>query len=157
MYYHVIVKLNDAPDKRVCLFSDLSENQLKKQFVRPYKRGIPILADGNVINTMAIRTTTIKRTVKTSEEERKTIQEESARKIEKFNRESRRAFILSFGHGYAPADIAEAGEDVSSRYIMGPPGGKSGGIVQAAINHPWISAIATAVIAAGIVKALGWV
>jgi hypothetical protein len=35
-YYHVVVKLQSAPGRDVCLFSDLGEAELKKQFLRAY-------------------------------------------------------------------------------------------------------------------------
>jgi hypothetical protein len=67
VFHHVIVTLGET-DK--CLFSDLSEKDLRKRFVRPYRRGRKILSGNEVIDVRAISKLHVIRTVRTSEEER---------------------------------------------------------------------------------------
>lgn len=156
-FFHVVVKLKDTPQKDVCLFSDLSEVQLKRQFIRAYNSGSAILANGQVVETMNIVSTVIRKTDRTSEEERKDIQDQSRREVDEFNRDSPSVTLISIGYGYAEEDIVEAGTDVTAAYIASPPGQKKESFLSIVVNHPWASAVITGVIVAGIVKALGWV
>ncbi|MBA4079237.1 MAG: hypothetical protein C0508_29685 [Cyanobacteria bacterium PR.023] len=156
-FYHVVVRLKDAPHKSVCLFSNLSEVELKKQFISAYNSGAAILANDQVVETVSIVSTVIRRTNRTSEEERKDMQEQSRRKVDAFNRSSPSVAFFSIGCGYAEEDIVEAGTDVTAEYIASPPGQKKASFLSVALNHPWASAIITGVIVAGIVKVLGWV
>lgn len=45
-FSHVVVKLKETPQKNVCLFSNLSEVEINKQFIRLYNYGSAILANG---------------------------------------------------------------------------------------------------------------
>ncbi len=55
---------------------------------------------------------------------------------------------MSIGRGYEPEDITEAGEDVTSTFINGPPGEGRWPLLTASVKNPWIKAIGTAIIAA---------
>jgi hypothetical protein len=155
-YHHVLLSFQDEPQKVRCIFADLSENDLRTRFVSPYRRGKNILCAGEVIETSRIKTVRIIRTENESEKELKKIQEQSKRDRDEFNRNSA-VVLVSLGAGYELEDISEAGEDVTSAFILGPPGdGDRWTVVAAVLNHPWISAIGTAVIAAGLIWLLGW-
>lgn len=154
-FFHVLLTMQDAPNQTRCVLFDLSERELAKQFLGPYGRGTMMLAGSEVIDTMSIRSTTIIRTDRTNEAERKDIQEASRRHLDEMNRQGGVVF-LGPPRGYELEDIVEAGLDVTKTYINAPPGGKVS-LVSAVVNHPWISAIVTGLIVAGIAKMVGWV
>jgi hypothetical protein len=125
------------------------------RFVAPYRRGKNILCGREVVEVSRIRTVSIVRTADTSETELKRIDEERFKKDEEFNRSSRSVVVLHLG--YKLEDIGEAGEDVTSTFILGPPGhGDRWTVVAAVLNHPWITAIGTGLILAAIIWWLGW-
>lgn len=65
--------------------------------------------------------------------------------------------FLGSGRGHNLEDISEAGEDVTSTFISGPPGhGNKWTVVAAALNHPWVSAVGTGLIVAALIWWLGW-
>lgn len=109
------------------------------------------------MENISIVSTVIRKTVRTSEEERKGIQEQSRRAVDEFNRTSASVTLISIGYGYVAEDIVEAGVDVTAAYIASPPGQKKASFLRLVFNHPSAPAIITGVIVAGIVKALGWV
>ena len=155
-FFHVLLTFFDAPQEARCVLMDLSEHDLKKQFLQPYSRGTTMLAGSEVVDTMNIHSTTIIKTDRTNEEEREDIQESSRKHLDEMNRQGG-LFFLGSPHGYAPEDIVEAGVDVTKTYINTPPGHGRTSVLSAVLTHPWVSAIATGLVVAGLVKALGWV
>lgn len=87
---------------------------------------------------------------------RDAFQERSFREIQEFNRQSGSVTLISVGRGYEPADILEAGEDVTGKYIPGPPGdGAKASLATKVVNHPWIVTIGTGLIVAALAALLG--
>ncbi len=153
-YHHVLLRFDGEPEKDRCVFSDLSESDLQARFLTPYKRRKNFLSGSEVIEISRLRKSTIICTNEPIETELRRIQEKSRAEDDEFNRTSSGVVILSMGRGYAPEDIAEAGVDVTSTFISGPPGyGDRLALVSAVMNHPWISAIGTGLI----VAALAWI
>ena len=110
-----------------------------------------------MIDSSRIRHTTIILTFDPSKVELPKIQERSRAEIDEFNRSSRSLVLIDIGRGYAPEDITEAGEDVTSSFITGPPGhGDKLAVLAAIRNNPTISAIVGGLILAGLVFFLGW-
>ena len=81
-----------------------------------------MLCDKEVIRIVNIKKVEIIRTAQTSEIELSTIQKRSRSEIDEFNSQSESVFLIGLGRGQDPEDIVEAGEDVTSKYIVGPPG-----------------------------------
>lgn len=154
-FFHVLLTFQGAPNEARCVLMDLSERELKKQFMKPYRRGTTMLAGTEIIDTMDIHSATIIKTERTNEQERKDIQEASQRHLDETNRQSSLVF-MGPPHGYDLEDIVEAGFDVTKTYITTPPGHGKTSLLSAVINHPWISAIATGLVVAGVAKVLGW-
>lgn len=155
-HFHVLLTFEDAPDKPRCIFIDLSEKELKDRFLRPYRSGRSFLCDNEVMEPKRIRSVRIIRTDLKSADELKTIQEKSWKEIEEFNRDSSSVVLISAGRGYDAEDIVEAGSDVTSSYVSGPPGsGDYWRPIATILNHPWISAIGTGIVVAAIVAWLG--
>jgi hypothetical protein len=150
-YHHVIAKVG-AEEQFRCLFSDLSTTTLKQKFIIPYDKGTSFFSGGDLISPNELRSLLIIRTKSKEEVERVELNRISRANIEEINRSSPIMFI-SVGSGYDPVDIAEAGEDVTHFFIKGPPGYKSGQWTPIG----WIASIVAAVVAAGVVKWLGWV
>lgn len=154
-FFHVLLTFQGAPIETRCVLMDLSEGELKKQFLQPYRRGTTMLAGTEVIDTMDIHSTTIIQTERTNEQERKDIQEASQRRLDKRNRQGGLVF-MGLPHGHNLEDIVDAGFDVTKTYITTPPGQGTTSLLSAVANHPWISAIATGLIVASVAKTLGW-
>lgn len=155
-YYHVLLKLQEAPEIVRCVFSDLSAKELDDKFLKPYRRGQRTLAGAEVIDTMAIVSTRIVETNRLSDVELREIQQKSVREIEEFNRSSDSVVLISAGRGYHPEDIEEAGTDVTARFISFPPGQGQANPLVKILSDTWVVTIVGGVLAAGIIAWLGW-
>lgn len=119
-FHHVIVALKGR-DKKQALFVDLSARELNRRFVRPYKQGKPVLLqDNSVVQTRDITWTAIRSTADAAAPTLKMLEEESRRNTDELNRGGGLVFLGRFSWGNE--DLAEEGEDVTSRYIQAPPG-----------------------------------
>ncbi|MGH9697284.1 MAG: hypothetical protein ACRD5Z_24285, partial [Bryobacteraceae bacterium] len=92
------------------------------EVVRPYRQGTTLICGNEIIPVSTIRKIHVVRTVHENERERSALHAKSLAEIEKLNRESSGVVFLSTGGGYVPEDILEVGEDVTAKYIAGPPG-----------------------------------
>jgi hypothetical protein len=156
-YYHVLVSFQDEPKTVRCLFADLSEKELRTRFVAPYRRGKDLLCGTEVVAVSRIRTVGIVRTADTSDIELKRIQEKSRKETEQLNRSSTSVVFLDLGRGYNLEDVSEASEDVTSTFILGPPGhGDRWTVLAAVLNNPWISGIGAGLILAALLWWFGW-
>ena len=119
MFYHVrITPKSDASREEVEL--DLSLDQLEDRFLNPYKHGLPIIVSGKVIEpdnnqeSSYIDRIRINRTQQNSE---------TLNEIMKQDLHDRRTAIPVDHQGRLPARmLAAQGEDVTSKFISGPPG-----------------------------------
>ncbi|MFW9437080.1 hypothetical protein ACE8C5_00325 [Xanthomonas euvesicatoria] len=119
-FHHVIVKLKGS-DKKKALFTDLAAGDLKRRFVRPYKQGKPVLLpDNSVVQTRDITWTTIRATAEAAAPTLEALEEASRRNTDELNRGGGVVFLGRFSWGNE--DLAEEGQDVTSRYIQAPPG-----------------------------------
>ena len=156
-FHHVLISANDKPDKFRCIFCDLSEKDLKRQFIGPYKKGKRILIDGEIIDLHAICRIRLIRTTDTSENELAKLQETSLREIQEFNANSNSVVFISAGRGYDKSDIVEMGQDVTKEFVTGAPG--SGGRLEkalSALNNPWLVRIGAGLFVAALAWWLGW-
>jgi hypothetical protein len=147
-FHHVLLELTDAPNKPRCVFFDLSERELKTRFVKPYRKGKNILCGNEVIRVENIRRVQIIRTDQTMAVELDVIKTRSRKWRDDFNRRSDSLVFLDDGLGYDLEDIAEAGEDVAPRHIVGPPGHAASGVLRSFLNNGWVKTIGTGLILA---------
>ena len=155
-YHHIILGFSGSDAVVSDDLMDLSEQDLRKLFVEPYKKGQSILVNGKVVATADIRSVLIIRTAREKSAERDALNRQHLERIDRMNRESDSVVILSPGHGYEPEDIAEAGEDVTAEFIKGPPGYASNGWLKSAIHNPWVVTLGGGLILAGAIAWLGW-
>jgi hypothetical protein len=144
-YYHVLLTIGD---ENRCVLSDLSEDQLRTQFVKPYRRGQDILCGNEIVALSRIGKVTIIRTTDISTNELERLQEKSQKQMDEINRTSRSLVILTLGSKLE--DIVEAGEDVTPNHIMGAPGYDNRSWWSAVVNNPWVLTIATGLIVAAL-------
>lgn len=154
-YHHVIAKVGQN-DKFCVLFADLSLAELKKRFIAPYERGISFFSGNDLVTPTDLRSVQVVKTERTEQEEREHINKESCAQIDKINRESTGMVIISAGSGYDPEDIVEAGEDITHSVIKGPPGFRAGKWGTSTKVLAWVAGIVAVVVAAGVIKWLGW-
>jgi hypothetical protein len=155
-HYHVMLTFQAAPDKVRCMFTDLTERDLRTRFLVPYRKGRSFLCGNEIVEPSTIKKVTLVKTARASAAELKDIQDNSWREVEEFNRNSP-VVLVSAGRGYDAEDIAEAGEDVTALFISGPPGhGGRWKVVSAVVNHPWVSSIGTGLAVAALAYWLGW-
>jgi len=152
-YHHVLVAVEHDPAKLKCVFEDLSEQELMKQFVTPYRKGQDIFSDNEIIPVSDIRKVHVVRTEQTNEVEREAINQQSLQRIDELNRSSDSVVIISPGHGYDPEDILEAGQDVTATYLKGPSG--QAGTIHRMLNNSWVVSIVTGVIVAIVAAWIG--
>lgn len=155
-FHHVLITFTGSSSKPRCVLSDLSEQQLQTQFVTPYRKGKDMLCGTEVIRVGSIKSVQIIDTNMTGEVERSAIQAKSFKDIQDFNSQSDSMTLISPGYGYEPEDIAEAGVDVTSQYIIGPPGHAASGGFAEFLNNPWVVAIGTGMIVAVLVWWFKW-
>ena len=154
-YHHVIARVG-ADDKCRVLFTDLAVEELGERFVRPYEKGHPFFSGNDLISPNDLRSIRIIRTERKNELEREEINRKDRERIDRLNNSDSGIFFLSVGGGYEPQDIADAGEDLTHTFIKGHPGYKARRWEPSVNVLAWGGGIVASVIAAGIVKWLGW-
>jgi len=155
-YYHVIAKAG-AEEKFCELFTDLNEKELTERFVRQYEKGDSFFSGNNLISPYDLRSINIIRTLRKNEVERDEINRNYRERIDRLNNPDDGLFVIDPGPGYEPQDIADAGEDLTHTFIKGSPGFKAGRWKPWWKVFAWVASIVAAIIAAGIIKKLGWV
>lgn len=116
-YYHVLLSFQDEPKTVRCLFADLAEKELRKQFVTPYRRGKNVLCGSEVIEVSRIKTVKIIRTADTSDQALERIEEKGIKHYEELNRGSRG--VVFFRLDSRLEHIGEGGEEVTHAFILG--------------------------------------
>lgn len=154
-YHHVIARVGYEDEFQV-LFIDRSADELKECFVKPYEKGQSFFSGNDLISPSDLRSIQIIRTDRTDEVERDEINRLDRERIDRLNDSNSEVFIISVGGGYKPQDIAEAGVDVTHDFIKGSPGFKAGKWESSKKALTWIASIVAIVVAAGVVKWLGW-
>lgn len=154
-YHHVIAKIGHHDKFRV-LFADLSLPELEKRFIAPYERGVSFFSGNDLVAPIDFRSVRVIKTERTEQEEREHINKESCAQIDKMNRMSNGMLFISPGRGYDPEDIVEAGEEITHSIIKGPPGFRAGKWETSTKMLAWLAGIVAVVIAAGVIKWLGW-
>lgn len=154
-YHHVIAKVGTEENFRV-LFTDLTVEELSRFFVKPYEKGTPFFSGNDLISPNDLRSVQIIRTKRQNEVERDEINRKDSESIDQLNNSSSGVFIVSVGGGYEPQDIAGVGEDLTHTFIKGHPGFKAGRWEPSIKAIAWVGGIVATVVAAGIVKWLGW-
>lgn len=156
-FYHVLLTIVDNTDSFRCILSDLSEENLRKQFLQPYRRGNSILCGDEVVESLKIKRLKIIRTLEGSEPALKKLQEESFRRIQEFNRNSNGIAIISPGRGFNLEDVADIGEDVTTQYVSTAPGeGDAWKTVISFLNNGWVVGVGVGLIVAALLWWLGW-
>lgn len=152
-FYHVLAAVGDREVQM--LFADLKETELRKEFIKPYRRGTIFFAGFQIVNPAELRTVRIIETSTREDEARRHINQVSLAQIEEMNRTSG-VIIISAGYGYNPEDLVEAGTDVTRTYLTGGPGASTRlwGLSRTVVG--WMLGVVAMVIAAGWAKLLGW-
>lgn len=154
-YHHVIAKVG-AEERFRILFTDLSVEDLNERFVKPYEKGNSFFSGNDLVSPSDLRSIQIIRTEQQNEVERDEINRQDRERIDRMNNSDPSIFVVSVGGGYEPQDITEVGEDLTHTFIKGPPGYKAGRWEPSMKVIAWIGGIIATVLAAGIVKWLGW-
>jgi hypothetical protein len=158
-FHHVIATLGPGTQVRV-LFTDLTSEELAKQFIRPYEQGKPFFAGHELISPHELRSIQIIRTQRPGRTERDEINRKDRDRIDRLNASGSGLVLISAGAGHEPEDIAEAGEDVTHTVIKGPPGFRANRWQPAAIafRGVWgiVAAITSTVVAAGLIWWFRW-
>jgi hypothetical protein len=150
-YFHVVAEFDDAPEKPVAIFMDLSRTELQAQFIKPYERGSDLASKNSIYPVRRLRKIHVIQTEKPSEQELAEVQRKSREEIDELNRDSPVLF-LSVGYGYESQDIVETGADITQVVIKGPPGSKAGGpAVAALLNNGWVVGIGGGMVVAVLV------
>lgn len=152
-FYQVLVAVEPEPGKLRCVLTDLSEPQLRAQFVESYRKGRDLVCGNEIIPIASLRKVHVVRTERDDAQERESLNAKSLREIEAINRQPGGVVFLSLGRGYDPEDILEVGADVTAEFISGPPGGAHDkDVLSRLLSNPWVQGIGISLIAA----AIGW-
>lgn len=147
-YFHVVITLKDK-SKAMFLYGDMTEAELRKKFLKPYKLGKAVLKENEVVNLADVTAVDIIETDAPLQDELKKIQIESGRKIDEINSSNSGVFIMSLGAGYHDEDIVGGGTKVTDRYITTPPGsGTIGSSFLERLHNPWVLGIGIPVLLA---------
>jgi hypothetical protein len=136
-YFHVIIqkKSNDW----ICIFKDLSESDLKKYLIKPYKLGKDLFYDGHILSVTEISKVEIVLTEKLHVNELTIVQDKSYRQVQKMNKSNSDVARMSAGHGYHDYEIKDCGKEVTKQYLSQSPGsGTFGSKILGVIKHPWV-------------------
>lgn len=130
-YYHVVVeKINGTKD---VLYRDLSKKDLKKHFVKTYKKGDDVFIEDTIHKIQTIKKVQIIKTEYNFEDELEAFENEENESREKANR-TPGPILLPIALG--ESDIVFRGKDVTSHYINKAPS-KSPNLFSRIINSPW--------------------
>ena len=154
-FHHVVAQLVSESKPRV-LFTDLSESELKKRFVKPYQKGLGFFSSNDVISPYDLRSLHIIRTDRCNSTERDELNRNDLEKINGINRSGDGLYFRAAG-GYAPLDIIKVGADLTHEFIKHPPGFKTATWKLSAKALGWTGTIISGVLVAGAAKLLGWV
>lgn len=154
-FHHVIAKVGSEDEQRV-LFADLSVDELKKRFIQPYEKGVAFFSGNDLISPSDLRSIQIIRTERSDQIERDEINRKDREHIDSLNDPSSGVFFLSVGGGYQPQDIAEVGIDLTHDFIKGHPGFRAGRWEPSIKALAWAGGVVATIVAAGVVKWLGW-
>ena len=154
-YLHVTIKIKSSGNW-LCIFKDLSEADIKRKLVKPYRLGKAIYYDGNILPPSDISQIKINTTERTHGEELKIVQDESYRKIQEFNNSDSGATLISAGHGYNDYEINECGTEITNRYISSGPGsGTTLTAIGELIKHPWVVRVVGGLVFVAVAAYLG--
>lgn len=154
-YYHVAVRLKDKSSYQI-LFSDLSEQDLRKKFVRPYEKGGTFIVGHEFMAATSLRAVVIVQTDCEEAAIRAEANRQGRELIDEINHDRHGALFIAEAPLYGALDLIESGQDVSSRYIKGPPGVTFRWHVPPSALK-WLAGLLTTVIGGGVLKWLGWV
>jgi hypothetical protein len=123
-FFHVVAKVG-KDEKFRSLFKDLSADELKIRFTKPFEKGTSFFCGNDLIAPSDLRTIQIIQTERDDKVERDEMNRKDLESIRKLNNSSAGVVFISPGRGYEPQHIAEVGVDVTHTYVKGPPGFRS--------------------------------
>ncbi|MBW8191317.1 hypothetical protein K0504_09735 [Neiella marina] len=135
-YLQVMVQVK-ASDKWTCVFRDLSPEELRKLFVKPFFQGKSIFYDGEILQPHSISQIKITETDKRHTEELSILREKSESEIKEFNSADSGVVLISLGYGYEDYEVMDSGKDVTSLYIKAPS------VLHGFVKEPWVVSIVT--------------
>lgn len=150
-YLHAVAWLKSAPDAAIFLFGDLSERELEKTFLRPYRLGKKILANNRVYDVNEFSAVSIIATESPKDVAIAEYLRSDREATERLNRNST-VFFMGRWSGPEDVDVLEVGENVTGRYVNCPPG--EGRTLADIVNHPWVLTVIGGVIAAVVAGAI---
>lgn len=143
-YFHVVVCTSRAAHTPVLLFADLDESQLRKQFLKPYRKGGTVLAGGQATDVSELVAVKIVATPHPKKTALEALQQDSLSAIEQRNLQSAWPTPDTAAYGWDDEDVMYAGEDVTLGYIAGGPRSKSA--LRRALRGRWSRVIAGAMV-----------
>lgn len=146
-FFHVLVTLRG--DGESLLLADLSRTDLQRRFLNPYVRGDKFTVVGRIVDPHDLTGVRIIKTGVPQKAAMEQLLQESIAATDRLNAASDRtgAFFLGPFCSY-DEDIGQAGEDVTSTFVVGAPG--SGRGFAHYLNHPWTLTLLGGLIVAGI-------
>lgn len=149
-YHHVFASDRDSPQRFELLLSDLTVPQLKKQFLGRYAWARPVWANLRMYNPAEFATVRIVRTQVPLEVLREELTRKNREETDRLNKEPGGLPNVASGEPDAQ-QLIKAGEDLTERYIFGPPGES----VLAMIS-PLVSKLIVGVVVAVVTVVLTW-
>lgn len=153
-YFHVFVCQEGEAALRVVAL-DLTEDEIKRHIVNPYRRGTSIVQNGKIISVASLRELRICMTSTAFEQAYSSEHAVQSRKIDELNRGGD-VFFISPGPGYD--DMADSFENVTDTFLrVKEPGNASHPpLLVSFINHPIVSTVVGGVVLSGLAFYLGW-
>lgn len=153
-YFHVFVCQEGETALRAVAL-DLTEDELKRHIVKPYRRGTSIVKGGKITPVASLRELRICMTSTAFEQAYSAEHAVQSRRIDELNRDGA-VFFLSPGPGHD--DMADSFENVTDRFLRGKEPGNAGRppLLVSITNHPIVSTVVGGVVLAGLVFYLGW-
>lgn len=153
-WFHVFVRQEGDAALRL-LASDLAEEDVRRQIVKPYRRGTSLVHGGTIIPVASLRGMTICKTELTFQEAYSAAHAEHSKQMEEINRGGG-VYFISAGPGHD--DMAEVFPIVTDHFLRGKEPGDAArpSVLLAITNHPVVSTVVGGVVLAGAVYFLGW-
>lgn len=136
-YLHVVIEGADSKGP-LLLFRDLSEKELHRKFLRPYRHGKSIVKNNQVIDLSKVTSVRVIKTSVNLDAALEQLQKNSSERIDRLNRASTSIELFSPGRGWKDEHITECGEEITGKYISEPPGqGTLLTLAGAILKNPW--------------------
>jgi hypothetical protein len=150
-YFHVLLTMAQEPTELRCVLHDLTDKQLRDQFLQPYHSGRNLRCGNHIYPTTDMRSVFVISTEGTATQALSAVNQVWEKSWKEIN--SRSNGLVSIGPSLMLGlnNLDKVGKDVTAHFVKEPFGqGLSDRPLRALLKNQWVVGIGTAVVATGV-------